>query len=385
MAISYFGPTYRPIEVGEIITLATDSPLTLACGKQLRSFPLAYQTYGKLNAQKSNAILICHALTGDQYVIGQHPVTGKPGWWEVMVGPGKPIDTDKYFVICSNILGSCMGSFGPKEINPETGKPYGLDCPVVTIGDMVAAQKLLIHALGIETLFAVIGGSMGGMQVLEWAKRYPASVFSAVAIATSIRQSPQNIALHEIGRQAIMADPEWDSGNYATHKRYPSKGLAVARMAAHVTYMSEKVLQEKFGRTLQDREQITYGFDADFKIESYLRYQGISFVERFDANSYLYLTKAASYYDLTDGGSVTVADAYREVRTRFCIFSFTSDWLYPTIESQKLVRALTAAGCNVSFVEIETDKGHDAFLLNEPDLHHSLTGFLQGAARLRGL
>jgi homoserine O-acetyltransferase len=382
---SLFGPGYRSVSVGNIVHLATEAPLKLACGREIRDFPLAYQTYGTLNAERSNAILICHALTGDQYVASTHPVTGKSGWWERLVGEGKPIDTNKYFVICSNMIGSCMGSFGPKDINPETREAYGLNFPIVTVPDMVAAQALLLDHLGIDKLFAAIGGSMGGMQVLEWTRQFPKRVFAAIPIATATRQSAQNIAFHEIGRQAIMADPDWCGGDYASEQRYPHKGLAVARMAAHVTYLSEDALQEKFGRNLQDRDQFTYGFEADFQIESYLRHQGMTFVERFDANSYLYLTRAASYFDLTDGGRVPIAKTFLNSPTRFCLISFTSDWLYPTIESQKLARSLNAAGVNVSFTEIETNKGHDAFLFDEPGMEATIRGFLEGSARARGL
>ena len=373
-----FGASGKEVAVGEIMDLAIQQPLTLSCGKQLANVPIAYQTYGQLNADKSNAILICHALTGDQYVASQNPVTGKPGWWQEMVGPGKAIDTDRYYVICSNMLGSCLGSLGPKSINPETGKPYGLDFPIITIPDMVHAQAMLVEALGIDTLFAVVGGSMGGMQVLEWAKQFPTRMHTAVALASSARQSAQNIAFHEIGRQAIQADPDWCGGDYIAQGKFPGKGLAVARMAAHVTYMSEPALQEKFGRNLQDREQVTYGFEADFQVESYLRHQGMSFVERFDANSYLYLTRAASYYDIRDGKHLHTN--FTDSPVRFCLISFTSDWLYPTAESQKLARMLNAAGANVSFTEIESQKGHDAFLFDEPGLGETIRGFLEGSA-----
>lgn len=378
---SYFGASYKEAEVGDVIRLATDVPLMLEAGHEVRDIPVAYQTYGTLNADKTNAILICHALTGDQYVMGTHPVTGKPGWWDRMVGPDKPIDTNRYFVICSNVIGSCMGSFGPKETNPETGKAYGLDFPFITMGDMVAVQALLLDALGIEKLFSVIGGSMGGMQVLEWARRFPGRVRSAVPIATAIRQSAQNIAFHEIGRQAIMADPDWCDGNYLAQQNYPAKGLAVARMAAHVTYLSQETLQEKFGRNLQDREDYTYGFDADFRVESYLRHQGISFVERFDPNSYLYLTRAASYFDLSEGGAVNIADVYKGTKVRFLVISFTSDWLYPSEESRRLVRALNAVAADVSFAEIESDKGHDSFLLESVELDATISGFLLGCEK----
>lgn len=382
---SYFGANYTPVEVGEVIILARDKPLVLETGVEVRDIPVAYQAYGTLNADKSNAILICHALTGDQYVAGIHPVTGKPGWWDRMVGAGKPIDTDRFFVICVNVIGGCMGSFGPKETNPANGKPYGLDFPFITIADMVKVQALLLDELGIDTLFCAIGGSMGGMQVLEWAVRYPHRVKSAVPIATSIRQSAQNIAFHEIGRQAIMADPDWCDGDYLAQKNYPAKGLAVARMAAHVTYLSQATLQEKFGRNLQDRENFTYGFDADFRVESYLRYQGMSFVERFDANSYLYLTRAASYFDLSEAGSRKITDVFRGTQIRFLVVSFTSDWLYSSVESRNLVRALNAVAADVSFADIESDQGHDSFLLDIPELDHTISGFLSGSARQFGV
>jgi homoserine O-acetyltransferase len=301
-----------------------------------------------------------------------------------MVGPGLPIDTSRYFVICTNVLGGCMGTTGPKEINPQTGRPYGLGFPVITVGDMVRAQKLLIDQLGITQLFCVTGGSMGGMQALQWAATYPEAVFACVPIAAAARHSAQNIAFHEVGRQAIMADPDWCGGDYQFQGRNPSRGLAVARMAAHITYLSEAALHRKFGRNLQDRTAVTYGFDADFQVESYLRYQGSSFVDRFDANSYLYITRAMDYFDLAvEFGSVP--NAFRSTPVRFCLFSFTSDWLFPTSESRALVHALNAVAANVSFVEIESDKGHDAFLLDEPEFLATLRGFLEGCAEHRGL
>jgi homoserine O-acetyltransferase len=371
------------------VTLGVDRPMRLDNGAELGPFQIAYQTYGTLNADRSNAILICHALTGDHFVLGRHPLTGKSGWWEMMVGPGKPVDTDRYFVICSNVIGGCMGSTGPKEIDPATGRPYGLSFPVITIGDMVRAQKLLIEHLGIDQLFCVIGGSMGGMQVLQWAVAYPESVFAAVPLATAARHSAQNIAFHEVGRQAIMADPEWCGGNYLLEDRRPRAGLAVARMAAHITYLSEPALHRKFGRNLQNRTAITYGFDADFQVESYLRYQGITFVERFDANSYLYITRAMDYFDLAADHGGVLANAFRPggrtTPVRFCLASFSSDWLFPTSESRAVVHALNAVAANVSFVEVQTDKGHDAFLLDEPELHQVVRGFLDGCAEHRGL
>jgi homoserine O-acetyltransferase len=280
---------------GHRVEFGRAAPLVLDSGVELGPFTIAYQTYGRLDAARANAILVCHALTGDQFVAETHPVTGKPGWWETMVGPGKPIDTDRFFVICVNVLGACMGTTGPRDVNPATGKPYGLSFPVITVADMVRAQKLLIDHLGIEKLFCVTGGSMGGMQALQWAASYPTRVFAAVPIATGARHSAQNIAFHEVGRQAIMADPDWCHGDYLAEGRNPRRGLAVARMAAHITYLSEAALHQKFGRNLQDRVRVTYGFEADFQVESYLRYQGSSFVERFDANSYLYLTRAMDY------------------------------------------------------------------------------------------
>ncbi|MGE3713176.1 MAG: homoserine O-acetyltransferase [Alphaproteobacteria bacterium] len=384
-AASTFGADYQEVEIGIIARLAKNKPLVLECGVSVSDIPIAYQTYGKLNEKRDNAILVCHALTGDQYVTGTHPVTGKPGWWDRMVGPGKPINTDRYYVICSNIIGGCMGSFGPKSINPQTGQPYGLTLPVITIGDMVQAQALLLDHLGIKKLFGVIGGSMGGMQALEWAVRYPHRMSMVAAIATAARQGAQNIAFHEIGRQAIMADPDWCGGDYATERKYPKKGLAVARMAAHVTYLSEQVLQEKFGRDLQKGNDYTYGFGADFSVESYLRHQGKSFVERFDANSYLYLTRAASYFDLTEGDKRSLSDVFAGTYLRFCIVSFSSDWLYPTEESRKLVRALNSVAADVSFTEVESTRGHDSFLLEIPGFDALLRGFIDGSAARCGV
>jgi homoserine O-acetyltransferase/O-succinyltransferase len=359
--------------------------LRLDCNQLLGAYRIAYETYGELNAAKSNAILITHALTGDQYVASNNPITGKPGWWETMVGPGKPIDTDRFFVICPNALGGCMGSTGPASLNPKTGKPYGLDFPVITIGDMVDAQVPLIDHLGIDQLFCAIGGSMGGMQVLQWAARHKERVFAAVPIATAAWHTSQNIAFHEVGRQAVMADPDWCKGRYFDEGKEPRNGLAVARMAAHITYLSEEALQRKFGRNLQDVAAKTFSFNADFQVESYLRHQGSTFVDRFDANSYLYITRAIDYFDLAAEYGNVLANAFKGTRTRFCVVSFTSDWLYPTRESREIVQALNAVAANVSFVEIESDKGHDAFLLEEPELFATITGFLNSAADRRGL
>jgi homoserine O-acetyltransferase/O-succinyltransferase len=367
------------------LRLSSNSPLQMDSGAALAPLTIAYQTYGALNAAKSNALLICHALSGDQHVANRHPVTGRPGWWETMVGAGRPFDTDRLFVICSNVIGGCMGSTGPASVNPETGQPYGLDFPIVTIADMVRAQALLIDHLGIDTLLCVAGGSMGGMQVLQWAATYPDRVFAALPIATAARHSSQNIAFHEVGRQAIMADPDWRGGRYLAEGARPAKGLGVARMAAHITYLSESALHRKFGRNLQDRAARTFSFDADFQVESYLRHQGAIFVERFDPNSYLYMTRAMDYFDLAADYGGSLASAFKGSRTRFCVVSFTSDWLFPTTDSRAIVRALNAGGASVSFVEIETDRGHDAFLLDVPEFIDTTRGFIDAAARARGV
>lgn len=370
---------------GHRVCLAKDKPLRLDSGVELHDVHVAYDTWGELNAEKNNAILVCHALTGDHFMVDEHPITGKPGWWKQVVGPGKVIDTDRYFVICSNILGGCMGTTGPQDINPDTGKEWGLDFPVITIGDMVRTQKLLIDHLGIESLFAVVGGSMGGMQVLEWASQFPDNVFAAIPIATAARHSAQNIAFNEVGRQAIMSDPDWCEGDYHAHDKHPHRGLAVARMAAHITYLSETALTRKFGRNLQDRDAVTYGFEADFQVESYLRHQGSTFVDRFDANAYLYITRAMDYFDVAQRHDGKLSGAFKNTPVRFLVMSFTSDWLYPTHENREIVHALNANAANVSFVEIESDKGHDAFLLDEPEFHKVFEGFLEGCAEHRGL
>jgi homoserine O-acetyltransferase len=369
----------------DYLDVSASRALRLDSQRQLAPYRIAYKTYGVLNGAKSNAILVTHALTGDQYVASPHPITGKPGWWETMVGPGKPIDTDRFFVICPNVLGGCMGSTGPASIDPATGKPWGLDFPVITVGDMVEAQVPLIDHFGIEQLFCVIGGSMGGMQVLAWAARHPERVATAVPVATAARHSSQNIAFHEVGRQAVMADPNWAQGRYLERGHEPRNGLAVARMAAHITYLSEEALQRKFGRSLQDLAAKSFSFNADFQVESYLRHQGSTFVDRFDANSYLYITRAIDYFDLAAEHGDVLANAFKGTKTRFCVVSFTSDWLYPTRESREIVHALNAVAANVSFVEVESDKGHDAFLLEEPELFATIRGFLNAAAAKRGI
>lgn len=367
------------------LRLAGPRALTLDSGQSLQDVVVGYNTYGTLNAARSNAILICHALTGDQHAASVNPVTGRDGWWDQMVGPGKVFDTNRFFVICSNVVGGCMGTTGPKDIDPATGKPYGLTFPVITIRDMVRAQVLLVDHLGISELLCVAGGSMGGMQVLEWMASFPERLVSAMPIATAAKHSAQNIAFHEVGRQAIMADPDWRGGAYAAEGVFPSKGLAVARMAAHITYLSEAALQRKFGRELQDRAAVSYAFDADFQVESYLRHQGRSFVERFDANSYLYITRAMDYFDLAADHGGQLSQAFKWLKARVCVASFTSDWLFPTVEAKRIVHALNAAAANVSFVEFATDTGHDAFLLDIPEMFATFRGFIDAVAAHRGL
>ena len=349
--------------------------LALDGGGALSPVEIAYETHGRLDADAGNAVLICHALTMDQHVASPHPRTGKPGWWLTMVGPGKPIDTDRFLVICANVLGSCMGSSGPASLNPETGRPWGMAFPVITIRDMVRAQAMLLDHLGIARLAAVVGGSMGGMQALSWAATYSERVGAALVIASTARHSAQNIAFHEVGRQAVMADPRWNGGDYYDAEP-PAAGLAVARMAAHITYLSEAGLTEKFGRRLQARDAKSFGFDADFQVESYLRHQGLSFVDRFDANSYLYITRAMDYFDLAEEHGGTLARAFSSA-TRFCLVSFDTDWLYPTAESRHIVHALNAAGAPASFVELASPYGHDAFLLDSPELARVVAGFLR--------
>lgn len=351
-------------------------PLRLDGGALLAPVEVAYETYGTLAPDGGNALLICHALTGDHHVASAHPRTGKPGWWQRMVGPGLPIDTDRFFVVCANVLGSCMGSSGPASIDPASGRPFAMAFPVITIRDMVRAQAMLLDHLGIGRLAAVVGGSMGGMQALSWAATFSDRVDACVVIASTARHTAQNIAFHEVGRQAIMADPRWNGGDYYAGEA-PAAGLAVARMAAHITYLSEAGLTEKFGRRLQAREQKSFGFDADFQVESYLRHQGLAFTDRFDANSYLYITRAMDYFDLAEEHGGLLAQAFRASRARFCLVSFDTDWLYPTAESRAIVQALVAAGVPASFVELSSPYGHDAFLLDSPELDRVIGGFLR--------
>jgi homoserine O-acetyltransferase/O-succinyltransferase len=367
------------------LSVATaDRPLRLDSGRTLDHVEIAYETWGELSPKRDNVVVVCHALTGDQFAASPNPVTGRPAWWDLVVGPGLPVDTDRFFVICSNVLGGCMGSTGPASRKPDGGY-WGTEFPIITIADMVRAQIALLDAMGIGDVFLAIGGSIGGMQVLEWTIQARNRVFAAVPIAVAARQSAQNIGFYETGRQAIMADPNWRGGAYLDAGVRPDRGLAVARMAAHITYVSESSLKRKFDRRLQDRQSKTFGFDADFQIESYLRHQGQVFVDRFDANSYLYITRAMDYFDLAaEHGGVT-ANAFRGLDTRFCVFSFSTDWHYPPEENRDLVRALNAAGCETSYVNIETDKGHDAFFVEEPEFEAGLSGFIDAAAQARGL
>src|SRR6185503_1599942 len=348
--------------------------LALDNGATIAPVEVAYETYGTLNAAKSNAILVLHAFSGDAHAAGISHETGKPGWWDNMIGPGKGFDTNKYFVICSNILGGCRGTTGPASINPATGCPYAMSFPVITIGDMVRLQRMLIDSLGIQRLLTVSGGSMGGMQALEWVVSYPDRVVSAIPIATTARHSAQQIAFNEVGRQAIMADPNWNEGNYYG-KELPGRGLKVARMVGHITYMSDESMREKFGRRLRGKDNFGFSFDVDFEVESYLRYRGSEFVNRFDANSYLYITKAMDYFDLTSG-QASLAAALEAARARFLVISFSSDWLYPTYQSQELVRALRARNCDVAYVELQSNYGHDAFLVDVAEQSALVTGFL---------
>jgi homoserine O-acetyltransferase len=366
------------------ITFGPDQPLRLSSGGTLSPLTIAYETYGALNADKTNAVLVCHALTMDQFVAAPNPVTGNKAWWPRIVGPGKPIDTNRFFVICANVLGGCMGTTGPTS-PAQDGQPYGLRFPNITVADMVRAQAMLVDALGIDDLFCVIGGSLGGMQALQWAASYPKRVFSCAPIATAARHSAQNIAFYEVGRQAIMADPDWRGGDYEKHGLRPDKGLAVARMAAHITYLSESTFHRKFDRGLQDRDVKSFSFDADFQVESYLRHQGAAFTDRFDANSYLSITRATDYFDLAEDFGGHLAHAFRESETKFCVFAFSSDWHYPPADGKAIARALVAAGCEASFVEVATDKGHDAFLVEEPAFEAGLMGFIDSAAAARGL
>ena len=364
------------LNFSSIKKIKIEKPLLLDCAVSLNGFNLAYETYGKLNEKKNNAILVFHALSGDQFVTETNTVTNKDGWWNLAVGKDKSIDTNKYFVICANVIGGCMGSTGPKEIDPATGKPYGLNFPVITIKDMVSAQAHLLDYFGIRKTLAVLGGSMGGMQALQFCTLFPERTYASIPIACAASHSAQNIAFNELARQAIMADPEWDNGNYLISGKVPRKGLAIARMAGHISYLSEQGLQNKFGRKLQKQTDVKFTFDADFEVESYLKYQGYSFVDRFDANSYLYITRAMDYFDLYKQNNGNLSKAFDGSKIKYCIISFSTDWLYPTSESKKIVIALNSIGAEVSFVEIVSNNGHDSFLVDEPAFFNTLKGFI---------
>lgn len=360
------------VETKQVTFARPPDELVLESGRKLGPVTLAYETYGTLNADKSNAILVEHAFSGDAHAAGFHPGDKDPGWWDAMIGPGKAFDTDKYFVICSNVIGGCKGSTGPSSVDPKTVKPYGLTFPIITIADMVRAQKRLIDHLGIQKLLCVAGGSMGGMQVLQWVALYPEAVASAIPVATALKHSPQQIAFNEVGRQAVMADPSWNEGNYYGTGQ-PERGLAVARMVGHITYMSDQSMEKKFSRKLKD-ENYTFSFKADFEVEGYLRYRGDSFVKRFDANSYLYITKAMDYFDLSDGRLVPDG---KKIRSRFLVISFQSDWLYPSYQSREIEHLLRLHGADVTYCEIKSTYGHDAFLLEVESESRLIRHFLE--------
>jgi len=355
---------------------AFNEPLALDCGRSLPSYELVYETYGVLNAACDNAILICHALSGDHHAAGYHAETDrKPGWWDSAIGPGKPIDTNRFFVVSLNNLGGCKGSTGPLSIDPISGKPYGPDFPIVTVRDWVQSQHRLMLRLGIAHWAAVIGGSLGGMQVLQWSTSYPEALSHAIVIAAAPKLSAQNIAFNEVARQAIITDPDFHGGRYAVQGTIPRRGLMLARMLGHITYLSDDAMRAKFGRELR-AGQIQYGFDVEFQVESYLRHQGTSFVDRFDANTYLLMTKALDYFDPAHGAGDDLAVALESVKASFLVISFTSDWRFAPERSREIVRALLASGKRVSYAEIESNHGHDAFLVTIPYYHRVLAGYL---------
>ncbi|KXB08601.1 homoserine O-acetyltransferase [candidate division MSBL1 archaeon SCGC-AAA382N08] len=363
--------------VGIIETEKYTYPKTieLDSGKDFGPIDIAYETYGELNEEKSNAILICHALSGDAHAAGWHKGDEKPGWWDNMIGPRKTFDTDRYFVICSNVLGGCKGTTGPPSINPETGESYGLDFPVITVSDMVKVQKKLIDHLGIDQLFAVSGGSLGGMQALDWAVSFPDSVRFCIPMATTAISSPQQIAFNEVRRRAVMSDPKWREGDYYGGQP-PEDGLSLARMIGHILFLSDESMRQKFGRRLKDKEEYSFDFSTDFEVESYLHYKGDKFVKNFDANSYLYITRAIDYFDLTNGGEISLEEAFDRVSAKFLIVAITSDWLYPSYQSKDIVKALQANDVEVTYSEIKSSYGHDAFLIEHGQLKYIVRNFL---------
>lgn len=364
---------HRSVGITRIEHLTFDEPLSLECGAYLSPVTIAYETYGRLNREKNNAILVCHAFSGNAHAAGYHAGEDRPGWWDAIIGPGKSLDTDDYFVICSNILGGCNGTTGPASIDPKTGERYDLSFPIITVGDIVNLQKRLIDHFGIQQLLAVVGGSMGGMQALQWSVSYPEMVRKVVAIATTARSTPQQIAFNEVGRQAIMSDPKWNKGEYSSGT-IPENGLALARMIGHITYLSDASMHNKFGRNLQNKEAIGYDFSTEFQVQSYLHHQGESFTRRFDANSYLYITKAIDYFDLSVNGSL--AEGFSKAGSAFLVISVTSDWLYPPYQSEEIVSALTANDIEVQYCEIRSNYGHDAFLLESGQLNYMILQFL---------
>ena len=349
------------------------SPFQTEGGKALSPVTLAYETYGSLNADRSNAVLILHALTGDTHAAGLRAEDGAPGWWDNMIGPGRAFDTDRYFVICSNVLGGCRGSTGPSSINPQTGRPYALDFPLITVGDMVNAQRRLVDHLGIDRLLSVSGGSMGGMQALQWVASCPERVRSVIPIATTATHSPQQIAFNEVGRQAIMADPNWNGGNYYGAE-LPAKGLGVARMIGHITYMSDLSMSEKFGRRFRNGHS-GFSFDPNFEVEGYLQYRGENFIKRFDPNSYLYITKAIDYFDLANGRGLH--ELLKGIKARFLVIAFKSDWLYPAYQSQEIAKACKRAGVEATYAELNSTWGHDAFLIEVEEEAQLIRHFLR--------
>ncbi len=364
-----------PLGVVETKFFDFDS-LKLESGETLSPVRIAYETYGTLNSAKDNVILVCHALSADAHAAGVSKDLGELGWWEFMVGPGRPFDTNKYFVVCANVIGGCKGSSGPGSINLKTGSPYGIDFPVVTISDMVEAQKRLIDSLGVEKIFCVVGGSMGGMQVLQWAYSYPEKVFTAIPIATTLTHTPQQIAFNKVGRRAIISDPDWQGGNYYG-KKNPSNGLALARMIGHITYMSDDSMKEKFGRRIRNNGKHGYDLDPEFEVEKYLKYRGESFVQRFDANSYLYITKAVDYFNL--GENKDLIRHFAKIKTKFLVVSFSHDWLYPPYQSKEIVKILKYAWVNVSYCEVSSTFGHDAFLIESEEQKQLIGHFLNNA------
>ncbi len=374
------GASLGRVETQRVVLFSPDRPLALDSGATLAPVEVAYETYGTLDADRSNAVFVCHALTGDAHAAGHHGDPERPGWWDSIIGPGRPLDTDRFFVVCANLLGGCKGTTGPSSVDPSTGSPYGLRFPLMTVRDLVRVHRALAAHLGIGRLLAAIGGSLGGMQVLQWALDHPGDLGAAVVICASSRLSAQNIAFSAVAREAIMGDPHFNGGDYYRTGASPDQGLAVARMLAHITYLSEESMRRKFGRRIQDADAPRFGFDVDFQVESYLQHQGASFLKRFDANSYLYLSRVMDYFDAF-ADPVAIARALAGTPTRFLVVSFDSDWRFDTAHSREIVRTLAASGAAVTFREVVSPHGHDSFLLPIPEYHRTVAGFLDRAAR----